>query len=81
MIEEEISHYRIISKPGAGGMGEVYLAAETQLGRRVAIKLLPGVDRLPRPVLSLLLALTGLLIRISLRVSKSLPLAGFKCAT
>ena len=42
MIGETLAHYTIVQKLGVGGMGEVYLAEDGNLKRRVAIKVLPA---------------------------------------
>lgn len=41
-VGSTLGHYTVLTKLGAGGMGEVYLAEDTRLGRKIAVKVLPS---------------------------------------
>ena len=43
MVGRQLGSYQVLSRIGAGGMGDVYRARDMKLGRDVAIKILPGV--------------------------------------
>jgi serine/threonine-protein kinase len=64
-MPDAIAHYKILGSLGAGGLGEVYRARDTQLGRTVAVKVLPAAFANDPERLQALIDTAGRLARLS----------------
>ena len=64
-MPEAIAHYKILGHLGAGGLGEVYRARDTRLGRTVAVKVFPAELMRDEPKLQFLLETAKLLAEVS----------------